>query len=89
MYAALCKAKPVVLDLDAVRAAALMNLAYQLGVPGLLKFKMTWEAIEDKDYVRAATCAWDSKWAKQTPRRARRVCKALATGAWPKEVKDA
>lgn len=86
MYVALCKAKPIVRTLDDVRAAALMNMAYQLGVSGLLQFRLMWTAVEAGDFAGAAANAKDSRWARQTPKRAKRVCKALATGEWPKEV---
>ena len=52
---------------------ALSNMAYQLGVSGLLKFTTTLRLIEQKRYNEAADQALRSLWAKQTPNRAKRV----------------
>ncbi len=46
------------------------EMAYQLGVGGVLKFKKMWAALAERDYDTAAKEAMDSKWAKQTPNRA-------------------
>lgn len=52
---------------------ALVNMAYQLGVSGLLKFKTTLALLEKGDREGAANSAMKSLWAKQTPERAKRV----------------
>lgn len=52
---------------------ALMNMAFQLGVTGLLRFKRTLALIKEKKYNEAADNALKSLWAKQTPNRAKRV----------------
>lgn len=52
---------------------ALANMAFQLGIAGLLSFKRMWRALEQQDYERAADEALDSKWADQTPDRAHEV----------------
>jgi lysozyme len=52
---------------------ALVNMAYQLGVEGLLKFKTTLSLLEAGDREGAANSAMKSLWAKQTPARAKRV----------------
>ncbi len=51
----------------------LYNMAYQLGVKGLLKFKQTLKLIEHKRYDLASLEMLDSLWAKQTPSRAKRL----------------
>jgi len=51
----------------------LCNMAYQMGVSGLLKFKKSLAAMEAKDYEKAAEELLDSKWAKQTSLRAHRL----------------
>lgn len=51
----------------------LYNMAYQLGVGGLLKFKKMLKALEKQDYKTAAKEGLDSLWARQTPNRARRL----------------
>ena len=49
-----------------------LNMAYQLGVEGFSNFIMTIQALRNKDYARAADEMLDSKWARQTPNRAKR-----------------
>lgn len=56
---------------------ALGNMAYQLGVSGLLKFKTTLDLIRKKRYNEAADNALKSLWARQTPNRAKRVTDLL------------
>lgn len=55
------------------RRRALINMGFQLGVNGLLKFKNMLKAIDDDDWELARAHALDSDWAKQTPQRADRV----------------
>ncbi len=52
---------------------ALGNMAYQLGVTGVLAFRKMLAALRDGDRAQAAIEALDSEWAKQTPERAYRV----------------
>jgi lysozyme len=56
---------------------AVGNMAYQLGVSGLLGFKRMLAALRDGDRERAAEEALDSKWAQQTPNRAARVAELI------------
>ena len=51
----------------------LMEMCYQLGVRGVSKFKKALKAMEDGDWEKAADEMLDSKWAKQTPRRAKEM----------------
>ena len=51
----------------------LFNMAYQLGVNGVLKFKNMIKALKDNDYKEASIQMLDSLWAKQTPNRAKRL----------------
>lgn len=68
--------------LDEVRQAALMNMTFQLGIGGVCGFPKMLACLRDGRYADAETHALDSQWSKQTPARARRVAKQLATGAW-------
>lgn len=52
---------------------ALINMAFQMGVSGLLGFKNTLRLIEQQRYNEAADNALISRWAKQTPKRAKQV----------------
>lgn len=71
--------KPIVLDLDKKRYEVIAEMAYQLGVPTLLKFKKMWKAIEMKNYSVAAMEMLDSKWAKlDTPARAKRLAEIMS-----------
>lgn len=57
-------------SLDENRRDVLANMAYNLGLAGLLKFKNMIAALEDKDYNKAAEEMLDSKWAFQVKGRA-------------------
>lgn len=51
----------------------LVEMAYQLGVPGLLKFKKTLKYLSAGENKKASAEMLDSKWAKQTPARAKEL----------------
>ena len=74
-------------DLDPVRQRALVNLAFNIGVDGLLGFHRMLTALrlgvqtgEQQYYDRAAGEALNSSYAKQTKGRAIRVANMLRTG---------
>lgn len=67
-------------SLDESRKAAIMNMAFQLGVNGCLAFKNMWAALASKDWRKAHDEALSSQWAKQTPARANRVALILLNG---------
>jgi lysozyme len=67
-------------NLNSDRQDIIKSMAYQLGMSGLLKFKNMIAALEDKDYEKAAEEALSSKWARQTPERAKRHAEVLRTG---------
>lgn len=56
----------------------LYEMSYQMGVPGVLKFRRMFEALDNKDSKRASKEMLDSLWAKQTPERAKRLSKRMA-----------
>ena len=56
----------------------LFNMAYQLGVKGVLNFKNMIKALKDNDYKEASIQGLDSLWAKQTPNRANRLMKRMS-----------
>lgn len=62
------------------RRAVIVSMSYQLGITGLLKFKNMIKAINIGDFDLAALEALDSRWATQTPGRAMRHAKVLASG---------
>ena len=64
------------------RYAVLVSMCYQLGVSGVLKFKKMLAALKDRNWDEAATQALDSRWAMQTPERAKRHAEAFRTGKY-------
>jgi lysozyme len=76
------KALPWVSKLTQPRQAVLVNMAFNMGIAGLLKFKNTLRLIETGEYAEAAKAMLDSKWAEQTGQRALRLSVQLNTGEW-------
>ena len=68
--------------LDDARKAVLLNMSFQLGIAGLMNFKNTLAKIESGDYENAAANMMKSKWAEQTPNRAKRMAEQMRTGQW-------
>jgi lysozyme len=68
--------------LNEARQAVLVGMAFQMGTAGLLGFKNTLAAVRDERYEHAAVLMLQSKWAKQTPARAGRMSRQMATGEW-------
>lgn len=64
------------------RTAVLQSMAYQLGVKGLGNFKNTLSAVARGNWDKAAAGMLDSRWAKQTPKRAQRHAEQMRTGLW-------
>lgn len=56
----------------------LIEMAYQMGVTGLLSFKNTLYAVKTKDYIGASSQMLTSRWAKQTPKRAETLARKMA-----------
>ena len=73
---------PWVADLDEARQGGLINMAFTLGVSGLLGFRKTLALIEAGDYTKASVEMLDSKWARQGKGRATRLSEQMRTGKW-------
>ena len=56
-----------------------INMAYQLGFRGFCKFKKTINHLANRDYISASEEMLISKWAKQTPNRAKQLSKIIAS----------
>ena len=69
-------------QLDKVRADILVNMAFNLGVNGLLKFKKMLTAIGDGYFELAAKEMLDSKWARQVGDRALELAQQMKTGEY-------
>lgn len=82
----LLRALPWVAKLDEVRQRVLLDMAFNMGLAGLLGFKRTLATIQAGDYQAAATMMLDSKWAKQVGQRAERLSRMMATGKDPREL---
>jgi lysozyme len=73
-------AHPCIDRLDDVRIRVVLDMAFNMGVPRLCKFKNMWAGIHDGDYVRASAEMLDSRWATQVGQRATRLSEAMKTG---------
>ena len=73
----LVKEIPWAVELPYSAQRALGNMAYQLGVKGVLNFKLMIKALKAGDLWLAGREALDSKWAEQTPKRAKRVARMM------------
>lgn len=69
-------------ELDEARQGVLVNMAFQLGVSGLMGFKTTLDLIGKGRYDEASEQMLKSRWAGQTPARAKRMAEQMKTGRW-------
>lgn len=69
-------------QLDEVRRAVLISMAFQMGVHGVLGFQHTLAAIRDQRWNDAAGGIRASTWYTQTQARAERAARAIETGEW-------
>lgn len=73
---------PWIRDLSEPRLGVLLNMSFQMGVEGLLKFKTTLSLVKEGKYEEASKQMLNSLWAKQTPERAKRLAEQLKTNLW-------
>lgn len=73
---------PWLKHLDEPRVAAVVNLAYNVGVIGLLKFRRMLEALKERDYAQAAAEIRSSLYATQVGPRAQRIARQIQEGEW-------
>lgn len=76
----LLNAHPCIDRLDDVRIRIVLDMAFNMGVPRLCKFKNMWANIHIGDYLSASFEMLDSRWAEQTKSRATRLAEAMKTG---------
>jgi len=67
------KAIPWITDQPETVQRGLVNMAFQMGIDGLLGFKNSLAFIKAGEYDKARSNMEQSKWFKQTPARAKRV----------------
>jgi lysozyme len=76
------QALPWVNTMNEARQAVVFAMAFQMGLKGLLGFTSTLASMRDERYANAAEGMRRSKWATQTPERAKRMAYQLETGEW-------
>ena len=57
----------------------MLNMAYQLGFAGFCKFKKTIAYLQEAEWEKASEEMLDSRWAKQTPNRAKELSEIIAS----------
>jgi len=55
----------------------IIEMVFQLGIGGVSKFKKMWKALKQNDYQIASEEMLDSRWAKQTPKRAEELSSVM------------
>lgn len=69
-------------EFDDERQYAILDMCFQLGVLGVSKFKKMLEAMRLGDWEKASEECLNSRYAKQTPKRAERIARLIKTGVW-------
>jgi len=67
-------------SLDAVRLRVLIDMAFNLGIAGLLTFKRFLASAQTGDYAVAAQDMLESQWARQVGHRAHTLAEMMRTG---------
>lgn len=80
LWAVLSTKLPYFNSLVLARQIVLLDMAFNLGIEGLLKFKQTLAAVAAGSYSVAADRMLDSKWAVQVGGRATRLATMMETG---------
>ncbi len=70
-------------DLDEVRQAVLIDVAFNVGYGGLLEFRQMLDALTKHDYATAARELLNSKAAIQLPNRYSELAQMMSSGLWP------
>lgn len=79
--AQLTAALPWYPDLDSVRRRVLLEMAFNLGVTGLLQFRQMLAAVETQDWTRAKANMVASHWFLQVGARGARLANMMLNGA--------
>lgn len=81
----LLKNLPWVETLDEIRQHVLLDMAFNMGISGLLTFHRALGHAKAGNYALASSAMLESKWARQVGQRAKRLSKMMLTG---KSYKD-
>jgi lysozyme len=73
---------PWMVTMSPARQAVLLNMSFQLGVDGLLTFVNTLKMAQSGDFDGASKGMLQSKWASQTPQRAKRLSEQMRLDIW-------
>ena len=65
------------MDINEKAHEILIEMVFQLGKTGVSKFKNMWKVLSELNYVGASYEMLDSRWAKQTPNRAKAMAKTM------------
>lgn len=79
-YSKLCQRIDWMKNLDDARQNVLVNMAFNLGITGLMTFKKMLLACEHGNFKIAATEMLNSKWAEQVGYRANELAEQMRTG---------
>ena|ERR1035437_5515107 len=69
-------------DLDPVRRSVLVNMCFNMGIGGLVKFRKFLAALQAGDYKTASSEMLQSTWAQQVGPRAQRLALQVESGFW-------
>lgn len=69
-------------ELDKARSGVIVNMTFNLGLRGMLKFIKMINALSLKDYELAAKEMLDSRWARQVGGRALELAEQMRTGEY-------
>jgi len=86
-YTALQARIPWITQLSDVRQAVLVDMAFNLGMAGLLQFRKTLRLIQAGDYADAGAAMLNSRWAAQVKGRATRLAHMMSTNKWPDDIR--
>jgi lysozyme len=64
-------------DIDERAEEILIEMVFQLGRTGVKKFRNMWKALSEHNYIGASFEMLDSRWAKQTPNRAKAMAEQM------------
>ena len=65
------------MDINEKAHEILIEMVFQLGKTGVSKFRKMWDALSEKNYIGASYEMLDSRWAKQTPNRAKSMAQIM------------
>ena len=77
---AVARELPWTLGMDELRLGILVEMTFQLGIAGVLRFVKMLNAIRNQDWETAAEEMLDSLWVKQAPYRAQELANLMENG---------